>query len=68
MKAHGGMLKLSNIRPEIFEVFTITRLNRLFDIKDDEADALAAFLGEELEVRSRKLEASKAHRASDSNF
>lgn len=43
MKAHGGVLKLSNIRPEIFEVFTITKLNRLFDIKDDEADALAAF-------------------------
>ncbi len=43
MKAHGGTLKLSNIRPEIYEVFTITRLNRLFDIKDDEADALAAF-------------------------
>jgi anti-sigma B factor antagonist len=43
MKAHGGVLKLSNIKPEIFEVFEITRLNRLFDIKDDEADALAAF-------------------------
>ncbi len=43
MKAAGGMLKLSNIRPEIYEVFVITRLNRLFDIKDDEADALAAF-------------------------
>ena len=43
VKAHGGVLKLSNIRPEIYEVFTITRLNRLFDIKDDEADALAAF-------------------------
>ena len=43
MKAHGGTLKLCNIRPEIYEVFAITRLNRLFDIKDDEADALAAF-------------------------
>jgi anti-sigma B factor antagonist len=43
MKAHGGTLKLSNIKPEIFEVFCITKLNRLFDIKDDEADALAAF-------------------------
>ena len=43
MKAHGGTLKLSNIRPEIYEVFAITKLNRLFDIKDDEADALAAF-------------------------
>ena len=43
MKAHGGVLKLSNIRPEIYEVFTITKLNRLFDIREDEADALAAF-------------------------
>lgn len=43
VKAHGGMLKLCNIRPEIYEVFAITRLNRLFDIKGDEADALAAF-------------------------
>jgi anti-sigma B factor antagonist len=43
VKANGGVLKLSNIRPEIYEVFAITRLNRLFDIKDDEGDALAAF-------------------------
>ena len=38
-----GEMKLSNIRPEIYEVFTITKLDRLFDIRDDEADALAAF-------------------------
>ena len=43
VKAHGGAMKLSNIRPEIYEVFAITKLNRLFDIQDDEADALAAF-------------------------
>lgn len=43
MKTAGGHMKLSNIRPEIYEVFAITRLNRLFDIRDDEADALAAF-------------------------
>jgi anti-sigma B factor antagonist len=43
MKAHGGALKLSNIRPEIYEVFAITKLNRLFDIRKDEAEALAAF-------------------------
>lgn len=43
IKARGGKLKLSNIRPEIYEVFMITNLNKLFDIKDDEADALAAF-------------------------
>ena len=43
VKACGGVLKLSNVRPEIYEVLAITKLNRLFDIKDDEADALAAF-------------------------
>ena len=43
VKAGGGMLKLSNIKPEIYEVFAITKLNRLFDIKEEEADALAAF-------------------------
>jgi anti-sigma B factor antagonist len=43
VKSHGGKLKLSNIRPEIYEVFAITKLNKLFDIKDDESDALAAF-------------------------
>lgn len=43
MKAHGGTLKLSNIRSEIYEVFAITKLNRLFDIRKDEAEALAAF-------------------------
>ena len=43
VKAAGGKLKLSNIRPEIYEVFNITRLNKLFDIRGDEAEALAAF-------------------------
>lgn len=43
VKARSGKLKLSNIRPEIYEVFAITKLNKLFDIKHDEADALAAF-------------------------
>ena len=43
VKAASGKLKLSNIRPEIYEVFKITRLNTTLDIKDDEADALSAF-------------------------
>lgn len=34
-------LILTNIRPEIYEVFAITKLTKLFQIKDDEADALA---------------------------
>jgi anti-sigma B factor antagonist len=45
VKQHSGKLILSNIKPEIYEVFAITRLNKLFDIKDDEAQALAAFAG-----------------------
>jgi anti-sigma B factor antagonist len=43
VKANNGQLKLSNVRPEIYEVFAITKLNKLFDMKDDEADALEAF-------------------------
>jgi anti-sigma B factor antagonist len=38
-----GKLKLSNIRPQIFEVFKITRLNRLFDIHDTADDAIQSF-------------------------
>ena len=43
VKAAEGTLKLCNIQSEIYEVFAITKLNRLFDIKEDETDALAAF-------------------------
>jgi len=43
VKAANGKLKLCNIQPQISEVFAITKLNRLFDIKEDEADALASF-------------------------
>jgi anti-sigma B factor antagonist len=43
MKSAKGRLKMCNIRPEIFEVFQITKLNKVFDIRGDEAEALAAF-------------------------
>ena len=42
-KSAGAALRLSNIRPEIYEVFAITKLNKLFDIKENETDALASF-------------------------
>ncbi len=42
-KAKGGVVKMCNIRPDIHEVFAITRLDRLFDIKKDEGEALADF-------------------------
>ena len=43
MKAKGGTVRMCNIRPDILEVFAITRLDRLFDIKKDEEEALADF-------------------------
>lgn len=39
----GGVLKLSDISPQIFEVFKITRLNKLFDIHDTREKALQSF-------------------------
>ncbi len=38
-----GRLKLCNLKADIREVFTITRLDRVFDIRKSEADAVAAF-------------------------
>lgn len=43
VKSHKGRLKMSNIRPEILEVFQITKLNKVFDIRADEAEAISAF-------------------------
>jgi anti-sigma B factor antagonist len=40
-KRVGADLILTNISPEIFQVFAITNLDKLFKIKDTEADALA---------------------------
>jgi len=41
IKPPAAELILPNIRPAIYEVFAITKLTKLFTIKDDEADALA---------------------------
>ena len=40
-KRNDAELILTNISPEIFQVFAITNLDKLFQIKDSEADALA---------------------------
>lgn len=42
IKAEEGRLILTDLRPEIHEVFVITRLTQLFEIKETEADGLAA--------------------------
>lgn len=38
-----GQLKLCAIRPQIFEVFIITKLNKLFDIYEEEQAAVESF-------------------------
>jgi len=38
-----GALKLSNINRQIFQVFKITRLNRVFDIHDTAEQAMKSF-------------------------
>ena len=43
IKEENGELKLCNIIPEIYEVFRITKLNRLFEIFDDMEQALRRF-------------------------
>jgi anti-sigma B factor antagonist len=43
VKQQSGQLRLSNIRPQIMEVFEITKLNKLFKILPTRADALASY-------------------------
>jgi len=43
MKAKKGQLRLANIDPQIYEVFVITKLNKLFDIHDTSEQAFASF-------------------------
>ncbi len=40
VKKARGKLRLCSIRPEIYEVFAITKLNKLFDIREDQEAAL----------------------------
>ena len=42
-KTAGTKLRLCCIRPEIYEVFEITRLNKVFDIKGTQEEALEGF-------------------------
>jgi anti-sigma B factor antagonist len=43
LKAKGGVLKLCSVRPEVYEVFATTRMDRLLDIRRDESDGLDSF-------------------------
>jgi len=43
IRNRGGELRLANIDPQIYEVFVITRLNRLFNIHETTEDAARSF-------------------------
>ena len=43
LKDKNGQLRLSDIDPQIYEVFVITKLNKLFEIHETSGDALKSF-------------------------
>lgn len=43
VKEKNGQLRLTNIKPQIYEVFVITKLNKLFRILPTRADGLTSF-------------------------
>ncbi len=43
IKQQNGQLRLAGIKPQIMEVFVITKLNRLFKISPARAEALGSF-------------------------
>jgi anti-sigma B factor antagonist len=43
LKQKGGQLRLANIDPQIYEVFMITKLNKLFDIHETTDGAIESF-------------------------
>jgi anti-anti-sigma factor len=43
VKAKGGKLRLSEIKPDIYQMFKITKLHSLFEIFDTVEDAVKGF-------------------------
>lgn len=43
VRSAGKQLKLSNLRPEVQEIFNITNLNQRFDLCDDQDEVLKSF-------------------------
>ena len=39
----GGQLRLSNIDPRVYEIFVITKLNKIFQIHEDHEQAVRSF-------------------------
>jgi len=45
LQESGGEMRLADIDPHVYEMFTITRLDRNFRIFERDEDAVASFLG-----------------------
>lgn len=43
VEKNGGVMKLANLSDKFIELITITKLYTVFDVFDNEADALASF-------------------------
>ncbi|MBN1765156.1 MAG: STAS domain-containing protein [Sedimentisphaerales bacterium] len=43
IEENKGTLKLCHLKKPLYEIFVITKLNRLFEIYDDQATALSSF-------------------------
>ena len=50
----GGALKLMHMTESVRELLTLTKLLTVFDIYDDEPEALASFVGESLRLVDRQ--------------
>src|SRR4029453_18862865 len=49
----GGALKLMHMTERVHELMTITKLLKVFNVYDDEPEALASFQGEVLKIAER---------------
>lgn len=50
----GGALKLMHMTERVHELMTVTKLLIVFDVYDDEPEALASFVGETLRIVERQ--------------
>jgi anti-sigma B factor antagonist len=50
----GGALKLMHMTESVQELMTITKLLTVFDVYDDESEAVASFVGETLRIVERQ--------------
>jgi anti-anti-sigma factor len=43
VRAQGGQIRLSNLCPEVRDLFSYTNLDSMFEIKDEQVEALESF-------------------------